>query len=747
MSLEIFEQVYRHPGLANYHGLGLAVQAYQKRALPVIDWLAQLARDLRKRMPLRLVKGAYWDTEIKRAQIQGLAAYPVFTRKSATDVSYLACARRLLAARDAFLPQFATHNAHTVAAILALSAGHRDFEFQRLYGMGEALYGSVLANAALAAPCRVYAPVGSHESLLPYLVRRLLENGANASFVHSVADPAIAVEQLIADPVAALRDFDVKPHPRIVLPRDLYVAERRNSLGFSFADPQAVGKLVEHMHVTLERPHVATALIDGVAWSGAKREIRSPADGERIAGHVEEANEAALQRALGVATGAAVAWAATPAAERAASLERAADLIEAERVTLMALLALEGGKTLPDGLAEVREAADYCRYYAALARRDFEHPRTLTGPTGELNQMALHGRGLFAAISPWNFPLAIFTGQIAAALAAGNAVIAKPARQTPLVGFHAVGLLHRAGIPGSVLHYVPGPGSALGAQLASDERVNGVVFTGSTDTAQTINRLLASRRGAIVPFIAETGGQNAMIADSSALPEQVVGDVLQSAFNSAGQRCSALRVLFVQEEIAERLLALLSGAMAELVIGDPLHLATDVGPVIDAAAKMELQQHIAKLRRVAKPVCELHLPTGAEKGSFVAPCAFEIPRLDFLEREVFGPVLHVIRYQRTALDKVIDAINSTGYGLTLGIASRIDSTIRHIQSRARVGNIYVNRNMIGAVVGVQPFGGEGLSGTGPKAGGPNYLLRFATERTVAVNTAAIGGNTGLSALD
>jgi RHH-type transcriptional regulator, proline utilization regulon repressor / proline dehydrogenase / delta 1-pyrroline-5-carboxylate dehydrogenase len=747
MSVDVFERVYRHPDLLDYHGLGLAVQAYQKRALPLIDWLAQLARSLGKRMPLRLVKGAYWDTEIKRAQVQGLAGYPVYTRKTATDVSYLACAQRLLAARDAFLPQFATHNAYTVAAILALSGGHRDFEFQRLYGMGEALYDKVLADASLAAPCRVYAPVGGHEALLPYLVRRLLENGANASFVHSVADPAIAVGQLVADPVAALRALEVKPHPRIVLPQDIYGSERRNSQGFSFADANAVAPLLGQMRLTLGRPYEATALIDGLPCSGAQREIRSPADGECLVGHVTEADEGALQRALAGATAAAAPWAATPAVQRAECLDRAADLIEAERATLMALLAREGGKSLPDGLAEVREAADYCRYYAALVRRDFATPRTLQGPTGELNQFALHGRGLFAAISPWNFPLAIFVGQIAAALAAGNAVIAKPSRQTPLVGFHAVRLLHRAGIPASVLHYAPGPGAALGGRLAGDERVKGVVFTGSTGTAQSINRLLAARHGAIVPFIAETGGQNVMIADSSALPEHVVSDVLQSAFNSAGQRCSALRVLFVQEEIAERLLPLLCGAMQELVIGDPMNLATDVGPVIDAAAQLELLQHIEKMRRLAKPLCELRLPADTAKGTFVAPCAFEIPGLDMLEGEVFGPVLHVIRYQRSALDKVIDAINGTGYGLTLGIASRIESTIRQIQSRARVGNIYVNRNMIGAVVGVQPFGGEGLSGTGPKAGGPNYLLRFATERTVSVNTAAIGGNTGLSALE
>ena len=747
LSLDVFERVYTHPGLAQYHGLGLAVQAYQKRALPLLDWLAQLAHRHGKRIPLRLVKGAYWDTEVKRAQVQGLAAYPVFTRKAATDVSYLACAKKLLASRDSFFPQFATHNAHTVAAILALGAGKRDFEFQRLYGMGEALHDRVLADAARAVPCRIYAPVGGHEELLPYLVRRLLENGANVSFVHSVADPAIAVDQLVADPVAALRACAVKPHPRIPLPQAIYGAERRNAGGFSFADNNVMAPLLAHMHAALERPYAASAVIDGAPCAGAQREIRSPAAGERLVGQVSEADQALLQRALAGATAAAAPWAATPATQRADILDHAADLIEAERATLMALLAREGGKTLPDGLAEVREAADYCRYYALLARRDCANPRILQGPTGELNQLALHGRGVFAAISPWNFPLAIFVGQITAALAAGNAVIAKPARQTPLVGFHAIRLLHRAGIPPAALQFVPGPGATLGAHLAADERVNGVVFTGSTGTAQSINRLLAARRGAIVPLIAETGGQNAMIVDSSALPEQVAVDVLQSAFNSAGQRCSALRVLFVQDEIAGRLQKLLSGAMQELVIGDPMNLATDVGPVIDAAAQRELQQHITKMRRTAKTLCELQLPADAEQGTFVAPCVFEIPRLDLLEGEVFGPVLHVIRYQATALDQVIDAINGSGYGLTLGIASRIDSTIRHIQSRARVGNIYVNRNMISAVVGVQPFGGEGLSGTGPKAGGPNTLLRFATERTVSVNTAAIGGNTGLSALD
>ena len=788
LSLDVFERVYGDPALAGYDGLGLALQAYQKRALAVIDWLAHLARSGQKRMPVRLVKGAYWDTEIKRAQILGLCAYPVFTRKAATDASYLACARQLLAAPDAFFSQFATHNAHTVGAILALSDGRSDFEFQRLHGMGEALYAAVRASAAPAVPVRVYAPVGSHADLLPYLVRRLLENGANSSFVYSVADPAVPLEQLIADPVAALGALAGKPHPRIALPRDLYRSEHRpeagpawrNSEGISFADVNALEALTEQMRACVRATQPAClrvtqapspppsqpvshqggfdacALIGGIAWSGPARTIISPADGQSVVGTVEETTDAGLQRALAFATAAAPQWAATPAAERAASLERAADLIEGERATLMTLLVREAGKTLPDALAEVREAADFCRYYAALARRDFAMPLTLPGPAGEVNRLSLHGRGVFAAISPWNFPLAIFVGQVAAALAAGNVVLAKPARQTPLVAYQAVRLLHRAGIPAPALQFLPGPGTALGSSLAADPRVDGVVFTGSLEAAQSINRLLATRSGAIVPLIAETGGQNALIADSSVLPEQVVRDAVQSAFNSAGQRCSALRVLFVQEEAAERVLALLRGAMEELVIGDPMQLAVDVGPVIDAAAQRTLQDHIGTLRRIARPVCELALPAGAvtagndnmgSTGSFVAPCAFEIANLEVLEREVFGPVLHVIRYQRSALDQVIDAINRTGYGLTLGIASRIDATIAQIQRRARVGNIYVNRNLIGAVVGVQPFGGEGRSGTGPKAGGPHTLLRFATERSVSANTSAVGGNAALTALD
>jgi RHH-type transcriptional regulator, proline utilization regulon repressor / proline dehydrogenase / delta 1-pyrroline-5-carboxylate dehydrogenase len=574
-------------------------------------------------------------------------------------------------------------------------------------------------------------------------VRRLLENGANTSFVHSVADAALPAEELIADPALRLRALAQKPHPRIALPLDLYQPERRNSMGISFADPAALAALEEALRSELAREH----RIPRSSAAAGGREIKSPADHRQLVGTVAEADEQDLERALAAATQAAPAWERTAAAARASILERAADGIEAARAPLLALLAREAGKTLPDGLAEIREAADYCRYYALRARRDFAAAQTLNGPTGELNQLQLRGRGVFAAISPWNFPLAIFIGQISAALAAGNAIVAKPARQTPLIAARAVELLHQAGVPAEVLHCLPGPGASLGHALTTDARICGIVFTGSTQTAQLINRSLAARPGGIVPFIAETGGQNALIADSSALPEQLAGDVLQSAFNCAGQRCSALRVLFLQEEIAERVLDLLRGAMQELIAGDPADLATDIGPVIDAAAQAELQRHIGKLQRIGTFIAQTPLGSTAEHGSFVAPCAFEIPALSVLEGEVFGPVLHVIRYSSQHLDQVIDAINATGYGLTLGVHSRIDATAQRVQQRARVGNLYVNRNMIGAVVGVQPFGGEGLSGTGPKAGGPHYLLRFATERVSSINTAAAGGNASLLALD
>ena len=740
LTLDVFAAVYGEPqALAAWEGLGLAVQAYQKRARAVIAWLADISRGAGRRVPVRLVKGAYWDTEIKRAQERGLEGYPVFTRKSATDVSYLACARDLLAAGAAVYPQFATHNAHAVAAVATLAGARTDYEFQRLHGMGEALYEALSEYQGRARPCRVYAPVGSHEDLLPYLVRRLLENGANTSFVNRIVDDAAPIEDLIADPAEALSRLEMKPHPRIPLPARLFGEERRNSQGIDLNDPAALSALAKDMRA-------AAPAEAGAPLGGVTRAIYDPSDSRREVGRVREADADAVSGALASAAGAAEAWDRVPAEDRAGVLEAAADLIEADRARLMALAVREAGKTIADALAEVREAADFCRYYAARARADFAKAVALPGPTGEDNVIALHGRGVFVCISPWNFPLAIFTGQVSAALAAGNAVIAKPAEQTPLIAHAAVALLHRAGVPAEVLHLLPGAGESVGGALVRDPRIAGVAFTGSTETAHRINQDLAARGGPIVPLIAETGGQNAMIVDSSALPEQVIADVIQSAFLSAGQRCSALRVLFVQTDVAERMLTMLAGAMAELNVGDPALLATDVGPVIDGKARETLEAHARRMAKEGTLIFETPLGPGTEHGSFFAPRAYEIASLDLLEREVFGPILHVVRYGAENLDAVCEAINRTGYGLTLGIHSRIDETAKRISAKVRVGNIYVNRNMVGAVVGVQPFGGEGLSGSGPKAGGPWTLARFATERTLSVNTTATGGNAALMSL-
>jgi len=745
LSLDLVAALALDPALAGWNGLGLAVQSYQKRALPLIDWLAALARRSRRRLMLRLVKGAYWDSEIKHSQERGLEGYPVFTRKLATDVSYLACARRLLAAPDAFYPQFATHNAHTLAAVLELAGARRDYEFQRLHGMGDALYEQVVGKDKLDRPCRVYAPVGGHEDLLAYLVRRLLENGSNTSFVNRLVDERAPIAEIVADPVARLAALLGKPHPRIPLPRDLYGAGRPNARGIDLSDPLRLAELAEAMTYAIEPWHAAP-IIGGSERSAAVRPVRDPADRRREIGTVAEATPEHRDEALARAVAAAPGWDRVNAEERASRLERAAALMEARLPALMALILREGGRTIPDALSEVREAVDYCRYYAQRARADFAAAETLPGPTGERNTLALHGRGVFACIAPWNFPLAIFTGQVVAALAAGNAVVAKPAEQTPLVAAAAVRLLHQAGIPGDVLALLPGDGTSVGAPLVADPRIAGVAFTGSTETARAINRALAERPGPIVPLIAETGGQNALIADSSALPEQLVADVIASAFDSAGQRCSALRVLFVQEDIAPRVISLLDGAMRELVIGDPGLIATDIGPVIDDEARAALERHAERMTREGRLICALDLPPGTEHGTFFAPRAFEIDRLDLLRGEVFGPILHVIRWQGDALDRVLDAIAATGYGLTLGIHSRIDETVARIEQRLPIGNTYVNRNMIGAVVGVQPFGGMGLSGTGPKAGGPHYLHRFAAERTLSIDTTASGGNAGLLSL-
>ena len=687
--------------------IGLAVQAYQRRALSVCEWLVALGRSRKQRLPIRLVKGAYWDGEVKRAQQLGMPDYPIFTRKAVTDISYVACARRLLEAPEAIYPAFATHNCRTVATILNL-AGKNEFEFQKLFGMGDALYHGLLAEHPKIA-VRIYAPVGSFTDLLPYLVRRLLENGANTSFVHQIADPGVPVEQLVADPVAQLPQ-PYEPDPRIPLPRDLY-PDRKNSLGLDLSRRDVLDSLQQKMH----------------GWTLPQAPAASPKD---------------LDAAIARAGAAFEPWTRTPAAERAELLERAADKLEESMYELVSLIVREGGRTYADAVSEVREAADFCRYYALQAKLNFEKAKLLSGPAGERNELSLHGRGVFACISPWNFPLAIFTGQVAAALAAGNTVIAKPAEQTPRIGFQSIKILHACGVPADAAICVIGDGETIGAPLVADPRIAGVAFTGSVETAKRINQALASRDGPIVPLIAETGGANAMIVDASALPEQVVDDVLVSAFQSAGQRCSAQRILFVDAGCAPRVTALLRGALAELKVGDPAEPDTDIGPVIDAQAMESLLKHIEQLRRSASFIGEAPLAAGL-KGHFIAPIAFELPLGELPRTEVFGPVLHVCIYRQSELQRILEWIEDTGYGLTLGVHSRIQSFVDAVVRAARVGNLYVNRSMIGAVVGVQPFGGEGLSGTGPKAGGPHYLPRFAIERTLTVNTAAVGGVTEL----
>lgn len=747
LQLDVFAGVLGDPSLGEWDGLGLAVQAYQKRAPAVLDWLAELAARQGRRIPVRLVKGAYWDTEIKRCQEQGLSGYPVYTRKANTDVSYLACARRLLASPTAFYPQFATHNAHTVASVAVMAGEGADYEYQRLHGMGDDLYAEVLNDQRLANACRVYAPVGSHEDLLPYLVRRLLENGANTSFVNRIVDESQPVAAIVADPWTEAKQSEIARHPRIPLPVDLYGGGRQNSRGINLASEHELQPLVDALAEHPPGNWAAHPLTAGGAIGGEPRPVTNPADHSEVVGEWRPATATDVARAAEIAVQSAPGWDATPVAERAACLRRAADLLEARMPEFISLGVHEAGKTLPDCVSEVREAVDFCRYYATRAEEDFAEPTVLPGPTGERNQIALHGRGAFACISPWNFPLAIYLGQVTAALAAGNAVLAKPAEQTNVIAFRATRLLHEAGVPTDVLQFLPGDGADVGQALSDSESLAGIAFTGSTETAQRINRTLAGRSGPIARLIAETGGQNALIADSSALPEQLVKDVLISAAGSAGQRCSALRALFVQRDVADRVIDMLAGAMSELRVGDPGLLRTDVGPVIDADALRTLEAHAERMDKEAKRIAETPMTGAHPKGTFFAPRAYEIESLDVLEREVFGPVLHVIRYRARDLDQVIDAINRTGYGLTLGIHSRIEDVVDHIAARARVGNLYVNRSIIGAVVGVQPFGGEGLSGTGPKAGGPHYLHGFATERTLTVNTSAVGGNASLLALD
>lgn len=741
--LDVLEAMGEAPALKNWNGLGLAVQAYSKRALPVIAWLADLARRQGRRIPVRLVKGAYWDTEVKRAQELGLTEYPTFTRKISTDTSYIAAAREMLAAGDAIYAQFASHNAHTMAAIHTFANGRSDYEYQRLHGMGEALHAHY-RDINLGAGTRIYAPVGTHEDLLAYLVRRLLENGANTSFVNRLADDEAPIDDIVADPVEAIASLNPRRNPNIPLPVNL-LPDRKNSSGFYWNDPAVAGPIVAQMEASLRTPQSAAPLVAGTARTGGASNMRDPSDRTRIVGQVIEAGATDATDALTSAHNAYRDWNDLRGDARATILERAADLFEQNRVHLMALAVREAGKTLPNALGEVREAVDFLRYYANRARAEFVTPVRLPGPTGEENDLALHGRGVFACISPWNFPLAIFTGQVAGALAAGNAVLAKPAEQTPLMAAAAVRLLHQAGVPADVLHLLPGDGPRTGNALFHDPRLAGVAFTGSTDAATAINRALANRNGPIATLIAETGGQNVMIVDSTALPEQVCRDVLSSAFDSAGQRCSACRVLFVQDDVAPKMLDLILGAMDELKLGDPMNLDTDIGPVIDEDARKNLEAHAAKMTREAKLLRKLPLGPELANGVFFPPHVFELNSLSELTREVFGPVLHVIRYSADKLGDVCDAINVTGFGLTLGIHSRIEETAQFVRERVNVGNMYVNRNQIGAVVGVQPFGGEGLSGTGPKAGGPHYLHRFALERTYTVNTTAAGGNASLLA--
>jgi RHH-type proline utilization regulon transcriptional repressor/proline dehydrogenase/delta 1-pyrroline-5-carboxylate dehydrogenase len=711
LSLDVIAAAFGDTSLAGWEGFGLAIQAYQKRASAVIGYVDDLASRLDRRMMVRLVKGAYWDTEIKRAQERGLDGYPVFTRKAMTDLNYLACARQLLALRPRIFPQLATHNALTVATVLELAGGEDGFEFQRLHGMGEALYAK-LAEDRPGIACRTYAPVGSHRDLLAYLVRRLLENGANSSFVALAADESVPVTALLRRPAAIIGSADHAGHPDIPLPRDLYRPQRANSRGLEFGERVALDQLI-----------AAVA-----------------AEPLPAAGSIVDATPAEANAAISAARDGFKRWSRTPAGTRASALERAADLLEQRAARFIALLQREGDKTLDDALSEVREAVDFCRYYAAEGRSQFGDGKAMPGPTGESNVLRLRGRGVFVAISPWNFPLAIFLGQVAAALMAGDTVVAKPAEQTPLIAAEAVRLLHEAGVPASALHLVQGDGR-IGAALVAHADIAGVVFTGSTEVARAINRTLAAKDGPIVPLIAETGGINAMIVDATALPEQVADDVVTSAFRSAGQRCSALRLLFLQDEVADRMIEMIAGAARELVIGDPADPATHIGPVIDAEAKQRLDTHIARMKKDAK----VHYAGSAPDGNYVAPHIFELSDSDQLTEEVFGPVLHVVRYRADRLDQVLQSIDRSGFGLTLGIHSRIDDMVEAVIDRLSVGNVYVNRNMIGAVVGVQPFGGHGLSGTGPKAGGPHYLARFATEQTVTVNTAAAGGNAALLA--
>jgi len=743
LSLKLLDRLARDPDLGTWTGLGLAVQAYQKRGPEVIKRVADLARRAKRRLMVRLVKGAYWDTEIKRAQVAGRPDYPVYTTKPATDLSYLVCARALIDSAPDLYAQFATHNAHTLVAVhrMAAASGVK-IEFQRLHGMGEALYEAASRKFG-DVTLRAYAPVGGHEDLLPYLVRRLLENGANSSFVHALLDERVPAADVVADPIAFV-EANPGPHPRIPTPRHMYSANRENPMGRDYSQADERNRIARAIQALDDERLTAGPIVGGKlkAGDGAKP-VLNPFDHAHKVGEVSAATEADVDEAVRLGAEAQLAWDRLGGAGRAKVLRAMGDALEAETDRLVALLSRESGKTLNDGVAEVREAVDFCRYYAALAEKQFSLPTQMDGPVGETNHLLLHGRGVFVAISPWNFPLAIFTGQIVGALAAGNAVMAKPAAQTPLIAAEAVRIFHKAGLNPNLLALLPGPGRSVGQMLVTHLGIDGVVFTGGTDTAWGINRQLAAREGPIVPFIAETGGLNGMFVDTTALREQVIDDVILSAFGSAGQRCSALRVLYVPKESADSLIEGLKGAMDALVLGDPSEASTDVGPVIDVGSRKELEEHVARLRKEAKILKQLDPGAMGEKGSGFGPVMAEIPTPNFLEREVFGPILHIYRYDPAELEITARKLAARGYGLTLGVHSRIEAFANEIMRLVPAGNVYVNRSIIGAVVGVQPFGGEGLSGTGPKAGGPNSLVRFASERTVSVNIAAQGGDPAL----
>ncbi|MDR7116298.1 RHH-type proline utilization regulon transcriptional repressor/proline dehydrogenase/delta 1-pyrroline-5-carboxylate dehydrogenase [Caulobacter sp. BE254] len=738
LSLKLLDRLCREPELGAWTGLGLAVQAYQKRCPEVIARLTALSKETGRRLMVRLVKGAYWDSEIKRAQVAGRPDYPVYTTKPATDLSYLVCAKALIAAAPHLYAQFATHNAHTLAAVVRMSknAGVR-IEHQRLHGMGEALYKAAddLYDGVIL---RAYAPVGGHEDLLPYLVRRLLENGANTSFVHALLDERVPVEKVVVDPITAVEAHPDR-HAKIPTPVHVYGPDRRNSAGLDLSVKADRDRLAAHVAELDKLTLSAGPLVGGKLTAGAPpMPVQSPTDHDRVIGVVSEAQLPQIDQAFKLARAAQPAWDQAGGPARAEVLRAMGDALEANLERLCAILSREAGKTLPDAIAEVREAVDFCRYYAKLAQAQFGLAgEVLTGPVGEANSLRLAGRGVFVCISPWNFPLAIFTGQVAAALAAGNAVLAKPAEQTPLIAMEAVKLYHAAGLDHRLLALLPGRGETVGAALTAHEGLDGVAFTGGTDTAWRINQTLAQRQGPIVPFIAETGGLNGMFVDTTAQREQVIDDVILSAFGSAGQRCSALRLLFLPHDTADHVIEGLKGAMDALVLGDPALAVTDVGPVIDAEAKAALDKHLVRLNREAKV---LHQLTAPEVGTFFAPVLTEIPAADFLEREVFGPVLHVVRYRPEDLEQVAGALAARRYGLTLGVHSRIESFAADVQRLVPAGNCYVNRSMTGAVVGVQPFGGEGLSGTGPKAGGPHALLRYAVERALSINITAQGGD-------